>query len=65
MWVPTTLGTVLRAGRLNSKSLLAMLDFERKLEKVWTVRIGGGLGYSDVDYNIWGRFLFSRAAGAV
>lgn len=42
------------SGRLNSKSLLAMLDFERKLEKVWTVRIGGGLGYSDVDYNIWG-----------
>lgn len=29
-----------------------MLDFERKLEKVWTVRIGGGLGYSDVDYII-------------
>lgn len=42
------------SGRLNSKSLLAMLDFERKLEKVWTIRIGGGLGYSDVDYNIWG-----------
>lgn len=42
------------SGRLNSKSLLAMLDFERKLEKIWTIRIGGGLGYSDVDYNIWG-----------
>lgn len=42
------------SGRLNSKSLLTMLDFERKLEKIWTVRIGGGLGYSNVDYNLWG-----------
>lgn len=42
------------SGRLNSKSLLTMLDFERKLEKIWTIRIGGGLGYSDVDYNLWG-----------
>ena len=48
------------SGRLNAKSLLAMLDFERKLEKVWTIRIGGGMGYSDVDYNVWG---ISSSAG--
>lgn len=48
------------SGRLNSKSLLAMLDFERKLEKIWTIRIGGGIGYSDVDYNVWG---ISSSAG--
>ncbi len=42
------------SGRLNAKSLLTAVDFERKLEKVWTLRTGASLGYSDRDYNVWG-----------
>ncbi len=35
------------------KGLLMQLNGERKLDSTWTIRAGAGMGYSDVDYNLW------------
>lgn len=36
------------------KGMLTQIHGEWKLEKVWTMRSGMGLGMSDIDYNVWG-----------
>lgn len=35
------------------KGALMQVNLEKKLDSTWTIRTGAGLGYSDVDYNLW------------
>ena len=40
--------------RSNVKSFLAMYDFEKKFNHVWTFKTGASMNFSSLDYNIWG-----------
>ncbi len=39
-------------GHRRNTSLLSTVEFERKHDSVWTFRMGGGLGYSNQDYDV-------------
>ncbi len=39
-------------GHRRNTALMSMVEFERKHDDVWTFRMGAGLGYSDMDYDV-------------
>ncbi len=39
-------------GHTRNNAMLSTVEFEHKADKTWTFRMGGGLGYSDQDYDV-------------